>query len=82
MWEGSYSVGGSSFQIKKFISFFENRLTIRTVFDISQTVARFFSDRRLGRFRPLARSTTQGVQLAASAVEARTVFAAAFQIAA
>jgi hypothetical protein len=29
-------------------------------FDVLQTVARFFSDRRLARARPLAKSTGQG----------------------
>jgi hypothetical protein len=75
-----YSIGKSAFQIKKFILLFENRL-ITTVFDISQTVTRFLSDRRFARFQPLAKFTAQGVQLAASALEARTVFIAGFQIA-
>jgi hypothetical protein len=33
-------------------------------------------------FRPPAKSTTQGLQLAASALEARTVFIAGFSVAA
>jgi hypothetical protein len=76
-----YSVGVSSFQIKKFIVPFENRPMITMVFNILQTVARFLSDRRFARFQPLVKSTTQGVQLAASALEARIVFVACFQIA-
>jgi hypothetical protein len=54
--DDSYSAGRSSFQIIKFIPFFENRQTITTVFDMSLTVTRFLSDRRFARFRPLADS--------------------------
>jgi hypothetical protein len=76
-----YSVGRSAFQIKRFTLLFENRPTITTVFDISQTVARFLSDRKFARFQPLAKFTAQGIQLAASVLEAQTVFVAGFQIA-
>jgi hypothetical protein len=60
----------------KFIPLFEKRPTITTVFNVSQTIARFLSDRRFVRFRPLASSTAHGVQLGASALEGSTVLVA------
>jgi hypothetical protein len=74
--DDSYSVGALTFQTMQFIPLFENRLTITTIFNVSQTVARFLSDRRFVRFRPLASSTAPGVQRAASALERQTVLVA------
>jgi hypothetical protein len=72
---GRYPLGrGIIFSDQEIYSTFENRPTITTVFDVSQTVARFLSNRRFARFLLLAKSTAQGVQLAASALEARTAF--------
>jgi exonuclease V gamma subunit len=60
----------------KFIPLFENRSTISTFFNVSQTVARFLSDRKFVRFRPLASSIAQSLQLATSALEGQTVLVA------
>jgi hypothetical protein len=74
--DDGYSVGASSFQTMKFIPFFENRPTITTFFNVLQTVTSFLSDRKFVRFWPLTNSITRGVQFAASALEAWTVFVA------
>jgi hypothetical protein len=74
--DDGYSVGASSFQTMKFIPLFENRPTITMFFNVSQTAASFLSDRKFARFWPLANSTAQGVQFAASALEGWTVFVA------
>jgi hypothetical protein len=79
--DDSSSDGGSPFYIKKLIPLFGNRPTISMASDVSQTVTCILFDRQFARSRSLAKSTAQGVHLAASALEARTVFVAGFQIA-
>jgi hypothetical protein len=69
------AIGG----LDQIIPLFESSSTVLAVFDDPKTAAGVIVDRTLARFRPSAKSTVQGVQLAVSALESRTVFVAGFQ---